>query len=133
MNHSVDASVEFSFKGEDYRYTTRIDLDLILRQHDAMPSIHDMLARQHSVDTYSYLFEIMQGAEIKFSNPQGLATEYLIGGEFNLSAFEKNWQSAKTCLLLRSIAERELGITDLTQHHALQRALIEAYNLGRKA
>ncbi len=133
MDNSVDVSVEFSFKGEDYHYATHLDLDLMLRQHDAMPDIHDILAKQHGVDTYSYLFEIMQGAEIKFSNPLGVATEYLTDGEFNQTAFEKNWQSAKTCLLLRSIAERELGIADLTAHHALQRALIEAYNLGRKA
>ena len=133
MNDSIDAIVEFSFKGEDYHYNTCLDLGLLLQRHDAMPSIHDILAKQHNIDTYSYLYEIMQGAEIEFSNPQGLATDYLTDGEFNLPAFEKNWQNAKTCVLLRSIASRELGIDDLTQHHSIQRALVEAYNLGKKA
>lgn len=133
MNNSVDAGVDFSFKGEDYHYTTRLDLEQLLQRYDAMPSIHDILAKQNNVDTYSYLFEIMQGAEIEFSNPQGLATDYLVDGEFNLAALEKSWEHAKTCVLLRAIAARELGITDLTRHHAIQRALIEAYNLGRKA
>jgi hypothetical protein len=133
MNNSVDASVEFSFKGEHYHYTTRLDLGLLLRQHDAMPSIHDILAKQHGIDTYSYLYEIMEGAEIEFSNPDGLATDYLTDGKFNLPALEKNWQDAKACVLLQSIATRELGIADLTQHHAIRRALIEAYNMGRKA
>ncbi len=133
MNNFVDAGVEFSFKGVNYHYTTRLDLEQLLQRYDAMPSIHDILAKQNNVDTYSYLFEIMQGTEIEFSNPQGLASDYLVDDEFNLAALEKNWQNAQTCVLLQSIAARELGITDLTRHHAIQRALIEAYNLGRKA
>lgn len=133
MNNSIDASVEFSFKGEDYHYTTCLDLEQLLQRYDAMPSIHDLLAKQNGVDTYSYLFEIMQGAEIEFSNPQGLAADYLVDGKFDLAALEKSWEHAKTCVLLRAIAVRELGITDLTRNPAIQRALIEAYNLGKKS
>jgi len=133
MKNSIKASVEFSFKGEDYTLASKIDLDPLLREHDALPSIHAILARLHSIDTYSYLYEVMQEAEIEFSNPQGLAADYLVDGKFEPAALATNWQMAKTGILLQSIAARELSITDLNQHHALRRALVEAYNLGKKA
>lgn len=129
--NSIDASVEFSFKGEDYTYKASIDLDQLLQNHDTLPSLHAILARQHGVDTYSYLFEVMQEEEVKFSRPQGFAADYLINGEFDQAALAANWQAAKTGILLAPIASRELGIADLDLHPALKRALVAAYNLGR--
>lgn len=129
--NTIDASVEFSFKGEDYTYKTSIDLDQLLRKHDSLPSLHAILAQRHGVDTYSYLYEVMQEAEIEFSNPQGLAADYLVNGEFDQTALTTNWQAVKTNMLLTPIATSELGITDLNLHPALKRALISAYNLGR--
>ncbi|MFA6921343.1 MAG: hypothetical protein WC216_05830 [Gallionella sp.] len=131
--NSIEACVEFSFKGEDYAHSSRIDLDRLLSQHDALPSIHALLARLHGIDTYSYLYEVMQEAEVTYSNPQGSASDYMVDGEFSLASLASNWQSAKATLLLQPIAERELGINDLNQHHALKRALVAAYNLGRGA
>lgn len=133
MKNSIDASVEFSFKGEDYNYTASIDLDQLLRHHDALPSIHVILARLHSIDSYSYLYEVMQEADVEFSRPQGYAADYLVNGEFDLASLAANWQTAKAASLLQPIAARELGIDDLNQHHALKRALVAAYDLGRKA
>ena len=130
--NSIDACVEFSFKGEDYRYTTRIDLDQLLLQHDSAPSLHAILAKQHKVDTYSYLYEVMEATEIEFSNPEGCAADYMFDGEFDPSVLADNWHTAKTALLLQAIAARELGIDDLTEHPALKRALVEAYTLGSK-
>lgn len=131
--NSIDARVEFSFKGEDYNYTTVINLDQLLRHHDEMPSIHVILAKEHGVDTYSYLYEVMLEEEVEFSRPQGYAADYLVDGEFDQAALAANWQNAKAAVLLQPIAENELGIMDLNQHPALKRALVEAYNLGRKA
>lgn len=129
--NTIDASVDFSFKGEDYTYKTSIDLDQLLQKHDSLPSLHAILAQQHGVDTYSYLYEVMQEAEIEFSNPQGLAADYLVNGEFDQTALTTNWQTVKTNMLLTPIATSELGITDLDLHPALKRALVAAYNLGR--
>lgn len=131
MNNSIEAGVEFSYQGEHYLYTTVLDLEHLLRQHEALPSIHVTLARQHGVDTYSYLYEVMQEEEIVFSNPQGLAADYVINGEFDLAALEANWQTVKAGLLLQPIAAQQLGISDLEQHPALKNALIAAYQLGR--
>lgn len=131
--NSIDASVEFSFKGEDYAYKTTIDLDQLLRIHDALPSLHAILAREHGVDSYSYLFEVMLEEEVKFSRPQGLAADYLVNGEFDQAALAANWQAAKTGILLAPIASRELGIADLDLNPALKRALVAAYNLGKQS
>ncbi len=133
MKNSIDATVEFSFKGEDFTYTTCIDLDQMFLRHDAMPSIHSILAKQHGIDTYSYLFEVMQDAQIEFSSPRGYATDYLTDGQFDPAALTANWQIAKAAALLQPIAKTELGITDLNLHPALKRALLAAYNLGRNA
>jgi hypothetical protein len=133
MKNSIDAAVEFSFKGVDYHYTTCLDLNLLFRQYDAMPSIHVTLARAHNVDTYSYLYEVMQEAEIAFSNPQGTARDYVADGEFDQTALAANWQNAQAAALVQPIAEAELGITNLDLHPDIKRALVAAYNLGKAA
>lgn len=133
MKNSIDALIEFSFQGKDYTYTSSIDLDELLLKYDEMPQLYPILARLHNIDTYSYLYEVMQEAEVEFSNPQGCATDYITNGEFDTVTLANNWQAAKADALLQVIAARELGITDLNEHQALQRALIAAYNLGKKS
>ncbi len=130
--NSIDAHIEFSFKGEEFSYAASIDLEQLLREHSSLPSFHVILARHHNVDTYSYLYEVMEAADIEFSNPEGCATEYMTGGEFNPSELAANWHNAKTGVLLQHIAARELGIGDLNEHPALKRALTEAYLMGSK-
>ncbi len=131
--NTINASIEFSFKGKDYAYDSTLDLDQLLLQHDAFPSMHVILARQHGIDTYSYLYEVMQEAEIEFSNPQGWACDYTPDGAFDQAALAENWHTDKALVLLQPVAARELGIADLNQHSALKNALIAAYNLGRNA
>ncbi|MDO8350310.1 MAG: hypothetical protein Q7S94_04060 [Gallionella sp.] len=133
MNNSITARVEFSFKGEDYSYTASIDLNQLLLQHSSLPSFHVILAKLHKIDTYSYLYEVMEATDIEFSNPAGCAANYLLDGEFDPSALAADWHTAKVSVLLQPIAERELGITDLNQHPALKRALVAAYYLGSNA
>ena len=127
MKNSIDARVEFSFKGEDYDLVSCIDLDA----HDSLSSIHEILARDHHIDTISYLYEVMLETEIEFSNAQGFAAGFLSGGHFNQAAFSNHWQDHKIALLLQPIAKRELNITDLTKETALKNALIQAYKLGQ--
>jgi len=131
--NSIGVSVRFSFKGEDFHYTTVIDLEKLLRKYDEMPSIHGMLAQKYGIDSDSYLYEVMLAAEIEFSHPMGVALAYVDNDEFNLLALMKNWADAKALILLQLIAEKELAINDLSIHPALGRALLAAYHLGGKA
>jgi hypothetical protein len=131
--NTIEASVSFSFKGEDYSYSSCIDLDQLLSLHDSLPSIHAVLARQHAIDTYSYLYEVMLEAEIEFASPEGYAADYMIDGEFDLNSLAYNWLTAKAMAQVIPIAQKELGIDDLRQHSALCRALVDAYLLGKKS
>lgn len=131
MNNSIDARIEFSFKGEDYALTSTVDLNRLMSNHHEFSSIHTILAREHGIDTYSYLYEVMLETELSFDNAQGGAAGFLHDGEFDHAAFARHWHEHQTAALLQPIAARELGITDLEQHPALKNALIQAYQLGR--
>jgi hypothetical protein len=131
MRNTIDAHVEFSFKGESHSLSATIELDEFMEPGAALPSLHAILARKHGIDTYSYLYEVMQEEEIRFDNAQGLAAEFLTDGDFDLDAFVARRQELKTLGLLQAIATRELGIDDLAQHHELKNALFQAYELGR--
>lgn len=129
MKNSVDACIEFSFKGETYTPSATIDLDA---EFHADTSLHAILAQKSGIDTYSYQYEVMQQEDIRFDNAQGLAAEFLSDGQFDLAAFAAKKQVLKTLALLQLIASRDLGIADLEQHPELKNALFQAYELGQQ-
>jgi hypothetical protein len=131
MKNSIDARVEFSFKGEDYDLISHIDLDAPSPERASCPSLHEVLARDHHIDTISYLYEVMLEAEIEFSNAQGLAADFFSDGHFDQAAFASHWQDHQIALLLQPIAKRELNIDDLTRQADIRNALVQAYKLGR--
>jgi hypothetical protein len=130
LKSSIDAHIEFSFKGETHSLTSNIDLDQITGNPRSIPSFHAILARDHKIDTYSYLYEVMQDAEIEFKNAQGIAANFLHNGTFDYNGYANSLREHKVIVLLQPIAMRELGITDLDQHQGLKNALVQAYNLG---
>jgi hypothetical protein len=71
--NSIDAHIEFSFKGETYSLTSPLDLDRMLDKYIDPPSLHHVLAVEHGINTYSYLYEVMEVEEIEFGNATGLA------------------------------------------------------------
>jgi hypothetical protein len=131
MKNSIDAQIEFSFKGETYSLSSSIDLDELIELEQSFPSFHAILARDNNIDTYSYLYEVMLETEIRFDHAQGIAADFLRDGDFNREAFMAAWQENRTLDLLQPIAARELGIADLDQHQGLKNALVQAYKLGR--
>ena len=133
MKNCIEAHIEFSFKGETYSLSSSLDLDQLLELHGSLPPIHALLAKEHGIDTYSYLYEVMLETEIEFTNAQGSAVNFLSDGNFNLDAFAAGWQNRKVLALLQPIATSELGIADLDQHEALKNVLLRAYELGKEA
>lgn len=128
MRNSIDARVEFSFKGEDYDLTSHIDLDT---QSRAL-SIHQILARDHNIDTISYLYEVMLEADIEFSNAQGAAADFLLDGYFDERAYAEFIQDHQIVRSLQGIAKHALDIDDLDTQPALKSALLQAYKLGKE-
>ncbi|MBU0594140.1 MAG: hypothetical protein KKH74_10445 [Gammaproteobacteria bacterium] len=131
MKNSIDAHVEFSFKGETYAPSATINLDDLVESHGSLQATHAILAEKHGIDTYSYLYEVMQQAEIFFDNAQGLAADFLVNGEFDEKAFAATWQENQVLGRLQTIATREMAIDDLHQHQGLTNALFQAYQLGK--
>jgi len=129
----IDVGIEFSFKGETHTLSATIDLDAAMANNGTLPDLHPLLARLNNIDTYSYLYEVMESHEIGFSNATGLAAEYLRDGVFDGDTFVRRWQEERQLAQLRPIARQHLNIDNLDHHPALQQALLEAYAAGRKS
>jgi len=133
MKNCIDAHIEFSFKGEVYKLASTLDLDKVLDKFITLSSLHQVVAVEHKIDTYSYLYEVMQEAEIRFDNPQGSAEKFLRNGIFDLDGYIAHRGESNLMDTLQAIAMNELGIENLEQHPKLKNALTRAYQLGMEA
>lgn len=131
--HTLDVSVGFSFKGENYDLTTSIDFDKLRFDDGSLPSIHALLARAHGIDMESYLYEVMEVSDIEFSNPKGIPAQYYKEGEFDIEGFTDAWHKHLVLEQLRPVVLHELGIVSLDEHPALTNVLLQAYRLGRRS
>lgn len=132
MKNRIDVRVEFSFKGEVFSPSATINLDAMVENDGGLTGIYALLARENNIDTYSYLYEVMQASDLRFNNPVGLAESCFIDGSFDLSKF-KQFSNQETILaILRPIAKKYLDIDDLDQQPGLKSALIESYNAGKR-
>lgn len=131
MANRIDASVEFSFKGETHSPSAAIDLDAAMNGDGHLTDLHRTIAQANGIDTYSYLYEVMESHDILFANATGMAAEFLVGGHFDTAAFEQRWQTERKLSVLRPIAKRHLAVDALEQHPDVMAALLDAYDAGR--
>jgi hypothetical protein len=127
--NSIDVSVDFSFQGTHYTPVITIDLDLFVQQKEPT-SFHRLIANQHQIDCYSYLYEVLESSSIIYCNPQGMAIEYLKNNHFDLDGYTQYARESKVADVLLDIAQQAMGITDFDNHQALKNALLQAYKLG---
>ncbi len=130
MKNTIEAHLEFSYRGETRSLSSTLDLDRLMDGSDVLPSIHALMAAEHGIDTYSYQYEVLLEEPLRFDNAQGGATKFLEGEDFDLAAYAAWWRNNGSLAPLAAIAQKELGIDDLSQHPHLKNALLEAYNLG---
>lgn len=133
MKNSIVASIVCSFKGETHAPAATIDLDATMAAHGHLPDLHATIATQNHIDTYSYLYEVMESQEIEFSQATGIAADCLIDGVFDRHAFEQRWLAQQELAVLGPIARHHLQIDDLTQHPELKAALQAAFEAGKDA
>ncbi len=132
MSHnSIRARMGFSFKGESHQLDTRIDLDRCLAAGEEMPNFHLLLAKASGIDTYSYLYEVLESHDIEFSAATGVAAERCDAGEFDWPGFVLAAREEAEMNVLRRIAQQILGETDLDGRADLKAALLAAYRAGR--
>lgn len=130
MSNTLKANVEFSFRGEDYHYAATFELDALLARHEQFPNFATLLAQVHHVDTYSYLYEVMEDADVILSEAQGVIATFEQDGEFDVSGFAAAWSELRVFVPLQRIALSTLGIADLKARPELETALRLAYQLG---
>ena len=127
--NSIDVSVDFSFQGKHYTPVITIDLDSFVQQKEPT-SFHRLIANQHEIDCYSYLYEVLESSAIFYGNPQGLATEHTQNDQFDLDGYVKQSRENEVLEALLHIAKKEMNITDFTDNQSLKNALLQAYRLG---
>jgi hypothetical protein len=132
MKNSIKVQIRFSFKGETYAPEATIDLDGYLSKNQEIPPFDLLVAHANGIDTYSYLFEVMQMGDYVFSDAEGSVAEYIIGNQIDLEGFTRKWQELRVIEQLSAIAQQHLSIDDLDQDPALQQALFAAYRLGKQ-
>ena len=133
MKNKIDATVTFSFKGKTYTPSTSIDLDALMEQHGGLLHLYALLARENGIDTYSYLYEVMEQSPIRFVNAQGVVADFVDDEMLDIDGFQRQWRQSRIIDMLQSIASRELSVDDLENHPELKNALLEAYDCGKSA
>ena len=132
MKNIITASIHFSFKGKELSPSLTVELDPYLEGAGSFPNLCSLIAKANNHDLYSYEYEMMQAAEIKYSDAKGLVADYLNDGQLDVDAFEATWNENKALTKLLSIAEEHMNITDFSQHIELKKSLLDAYMLGKK-
>lgn len=133
MSNRVTASIEFYFKGLQYKPSSELDLDTFMQTNGYLPDFYALLARASNIDFYSYEYEMMQAENIQFSQPQGLIADYIQNGNLDVNGFETAWHQQKLVDNLQNIAHQHMSIEQLAQHPDLEAALLAAYQLGQAA
>ena len=126
MKNSIKVSFNFSFKGERHSPSSVLDLDKMMERSGDFSQIDFHVAKENGIDTYSYLFEVMQMTPAEFSEPGGLAEEFYRDNSFDFEAFKQAHNEQKIIQQLQTIA----GDIDLEENEAVRKALLEAYRLG---
>jgi hypothetical protein len=129
--NTVRARLSFSFRAEDHDLETRIDLDRCAAEPGEVPNFHLLLAREASIDPYSYLYEVMESHDIEFSEATGLAIPCCRDGRLDWPEFERLRQEEQDLRVVRAIAERTMGVGDLDARADLKAALLAAYRAGK--
>lgn len=129
MTHNtVRARLSFSFKGEDIALESIIDLDRC--DDEAAPNFHHWLARAGDIDPYSYQYEVLESEEIAFDQPTGLAVACCAAGCFDWPTFVLLRKEERDLEVVRAVALRTLGISDIDADAKLKAALLAAYRAG---
>ncbi len=129
--NSIDVSVDFSFQGVHHTPVITIDLDIFIQQEEPI-SFHRLIANQHEIDCYSYLYEVLESSDISFANPQGMAREHIQNDQFDLDAYARQAKENKLIDALLDIAQQEMNISDFANNQSLKNALLQAYRLGKR-
>tara|TARA_R110002167_G_scaffold358678_3_gene574857 strand:+ start:142 stop:552 length:411 start_codon:yes stop_codon:yes gene_type:complete len=131
MANKITASITFYFKGEIFTPSLELDLDLLMQRYNGLPPLHETLAVENNIDSYSYQYEMLLGEDIQFSHAEGDAVTFLNDGEFDQAAYEHFWFQKNILNHLQKIIHTELDIDEIELHPKLIQAMLAAFQYGR--
>jgi len=130
--NKITATIEFSFKGEEHRPSTTLDLDDMMQKHRTLPPLHQLIATLNNIDNYSYEYEVLLSEGIKFTHAEGDAANFVQDNQFDQTAFKQHWLEQELLTKLAEMIKKELDIDDINQHPALKSILLTAYEIGKE-
>lgn len=131
MKNTIKVTIPFSFKGVEYSPSSIIDLDVFSQGDQTLDTVFQIVANENKIDNYSYQYEVLESSRRLYSDPTGIALDFLSNNEFNLQGFKDKLIGDDVFLGLSEIAKKTLGIQNLEDHDDLKAALLKAYKLGR--
>lgn len=129
--NTLHAQVSLSFKGETHDLDVVIDLDSYPADPHEPPNFHLLLAKAGGIDTYSYLYEVLESHDIEFSDATGLAAQCCQGGCFDWAKYAQQWREEGDWQVVRRVAEPLLPAHALEDDPALKTALLAVYRAGK--
>ncbi len=133
MKSQITASIEFYFKGEKFVFSSDINIEDWLRDHQCeIEALYDIIATQNGLDCYRHEYDVMVMEPIKFSHATGLAAQHMHDNVFDTDSFLAVRKQQVTASILQSIAKRHLDIESLEEHPKLEAALLDAYHTNKQ-
>ncbi|MEE9302209.1 MAG: hypothetical protein V3U84_00340 [Thiotrichaceae bacterium] len=120
----------FSFKGIDHEPSCVIDLDTFILGNQGIESVFHIVASHNNIGNYSYEYEVLESSVKIFSEPTGIAHEFICDEGFDLEGFKSKQNEQSVFEKLQSIASEALNINDLANNKDIQKALLRAYQIG---
>ena len=130
--NTIKVTIPFSFKGVEHTPSSIIDLDALIQSDQLIHNTFHHVANDNKIDNYSYEYEVLESSRKIFSEPTGLATNFLKEGDFDLDGYKKYLAQENVVTILQSIASEVLNINNLDDQADIKSALIKAFEAGRE-
>jgi len=131
IKNTIKATIPFSFKGLEHSPSVVIDLDVFSQGEQTIDNIFHLVANENKIDNYSYEYEMLESAQVFFSEPTGIANEFMSENTFDLEGFKQRLNETQYLNTLQDIAKQTMGIEHLEENEALKSALKKAFEAGR--
>ena len=131
MKNTLKVTIPFSFKGIVHEPSITLDLDKFSQENSNFDAIHSLVARENNIDSYSYEYEVLESSPLIFSEPTGIARDFLNDNVFDLAGFIEKQKTTEIDSLLQKIAADTIGDHALQDNPQLKEALWKAYQAGQ--
>ena len=128
MLNTITVTIPFAFKGVNHTPSCLIDLDEFIDTDMAAHFLFHIVAMENKIDKYSYQYEVLESSPILFSQPTGIAEDFLEGSYFDFDRFKTRSRTLKIEQQLNDIAET---IDTSKTQESIYAALYKAFEAGQ--